>query len=154
METPQTPKEFKRSWFRFPAPGKQVLLFLPTLALLIVLVALGVFSVRRVQSDAVAALATQGASSEASQEFLKRTQGLNAVMYAVTAVVGGAAVLWVWWLSVWIFGPTRRLERDLNEVLYGRMDPDKIRVRKQDALYPLIERMRQALTKRPPPPQA
>jgi hypothetical protein len=60
----------------------------------------------------------------------------------------------VWWLSIWVFGPYRRLERDLNEVLYGRMDPEQIHVRKSDALYSLVERFRAALSRKPPaPPQ-
>lgn len=154
MDAPPPPPTFKRSWFRFPAPGKQLALFLPTAALLAVLFLIGFFSAQRMRSQALEVLASQGVSSEASHEFLKKTRGFNVLITAVSVAVGVAAVGWVWWLSVWIFGPYRRLERDLNEVLYGRMDPDKIRVRKGDALYSLVERMRQVMTKRTPPPAA
>jgi hypothetical protein len=153
-DEPQKP--FKRSWFRFPVPRKQVMLFLPTVLVLAVLAVLVAFSVHRVQSRALEVLSTQGVSSDASREFLQQTHGFSLVISLVTAGVGLVAIVWVWWLSVWIFGPYRRLERDLNEVLYGRMDPDKIKVRKSDALFPLVERFRHALTKKPPqdPPSA
>jgi hypothetical protein len=151
---PQPPKPFKRSWLRFPAPDKQLILFLPTALLLIVLAVLVALSMHRVQSGALEALGAQGASSETSREFLAKTRGFSLVIYVVTAGVGGVAVLWVWWLSIWVFGPYRRLERDLNEVLYGRMDPEQIHVRKSDALYSLVERFRAALSRKPPaPPQ-
>jgi hypothetical protein len=137
---------------RFPAPDKQLLLFLPTLVVLVILAGLVGFSVHRMQSGALETLAVQGVSSDTSREFLQKTQGFSMAIYLVTAGVGVVAVLWVWWLSVWIFGPYRRLERDLNEVLYGRMNPDQIRVRKGDALYSLIERVRAALVHKAPPP--
>lgn len=148
------PKPFKRSWLQFPEPRKQLLIILPTVALVVVAALVGWFSVRRIQTEAVEVMATQGAfSSEVSQEFLQKTRAFNTALTAVAAAVGLAAVLWVWWLSVWIFGPTRRLERELNEVLYGRMNPESLRVRKSDALYPLVEKMRQALLgRREPPP--
>jgi hypothetical protein len=148
----EPPKPFKRSWMRFPIPEKQVLLFLPTAAVLACLVILAALSINRVRTSALEAMDAQGVSSEVSREFLRQTHGFNLAIYAVTALVGVAAILWVWWLSVWIFGPYRRLERDLNEVLYGRMDPNQIRVRKGDALYSLIERVRQALAGRAEPP--
>jgi hypothetical protein len=150
---PKSPKTFKRSWMRFPAPDKQVLLFLPTVVVLVVLAVLVGFSVHRVQSGALETLAIHGVSSDTSREFLQKTQGFSMAIYLVTAGVGVVAVLWVWWLSVWIFGPYRRLERDLNEVLYGRLDPDQIRVRKGDALYSLMERVRAALVHKGTPPK-
>ncbi len=151
---PQSSKAFKRSWFRFPDPKKQLLLILPTILLLAALAVLVGLSVHRVQSGALEALNVQGVSSDASREFLQQTHGFSLVIYLVTAGVGVAAVLWVWWLSVWIFGPYRRLERDLNEVLYGRKDPDEIRVRKTDALYPIVEKFRLAMTqKKEEPPK-
>ena len=150
----KSPKAFNRSWLRFPAPKKQLLLFLPTVLLLGALAVLVGLSVHRVQSGVLEALNVQGVASDASREFLQQTHGFSLVIYLVTAGVGVAAVLWVWWLSVWIFGPYRRLESDLNEVLYGRKDPDEIRVRKTDALYPLVEKFRLALTqKKDDPPK-
>jgi hypothetical protein len=150
---PQSPKPFKRSWLRFPVPDKQLILFLPTAVLLVILAVLVALSMHRVSSRALEVLSTQGASSEASREFLAKTRGFSLIIYVITAAVGGMAILWIWWLSVWVFGPYRRLERDLNEVLYGRMDPEQIRVRKSDALYSLVEKVRHALTRKPEPPK-
>ncbi len=143
-------KPFKRSWLRLPLTQKQFLFFLPTILALGALAALVGLSVNRVQSRALETLTTQGVSSDVSREFLQQTHGFSLVIYFVTAGVAVVAIVWVWWLSVWIFGPYRRLERDLNEVLYGRMDPSNLRVRKSDALYSLVERFRQALSRRPP----
>src|SRR5687768_10206773 len=115
------PKPFKRGWLQFPEPKKQLLLILPTVVLIAAVAVVGWLSLHRVQSQAVEALAAQGTySSDVSREFLQKTRAFNTALTLVTAAVGAAAVLWVWWLSVWIFGPTRRLERELNEVLYGR----------------------------------
>jgi hypothetical protein len=145
-----TPPPFKRSWRHFSPSRKQLALFLPTILALGALAVLVGVSVSRLQSRAMETLAAQGVSSEASRDFLQQTHGFSLLIYFVTAGVAVVAIAWVWWLAVWIFGPTRRLERELNDVLYGRMDPDKIQVRKTDALFPLVEKFREVLKKKNP----
>jgi hypothetical protein len=137
---------FKRSPWRLPAPAQQLRLIVPAVLIVGFLGAAAVLGVATLRSRAAAVLAMQGAPSEASQAFLRQTGGFTIVLGLVIGAVGLAAVAWIWWMSVWIFGPYRRLERDLDDVLYGKLDPARLKVRDGDALFSLVEKVRAALS--------
>jgi HPt (histidine-containing phosphotransfer) domain-containing protein len=65
----------------------------------------------------------------------------------LSVLILGVTVYWAWRVSLWVFGPVPRLERELDAAIQDPQSLVQWQVRQSDALYPLLRRVERLIRK-------
>ncbi len=124
---------------RFVKPKDQFFLMLPMVAMLIFGTFIAYLFLTHIHDKTIYALQSAQNSSDFIIDFNASMMHVFRFYYLSVVLLALGGFLWIWKLSLWIFGPFVRLMDDLKAIYEGRKDHNQIWVRKEDAIRPIVE---------------
>jgi len=122
-------------------PGKQAAVIAPALLLTAATAAAG-YGLFWVSAEAAARfMEAHGLPAAARADYQEAVREFLRLFYCAGGILIGGAAYWSWRVSLWAFGPMRRLERQLQAVLDGKETLTSIGVREEDAYYDLFRKV-------------
>jgi hypothetical protein len=128
-------------------PREQIFVALPGLVIGLLSVFLGYITLSALRYSAVRWMLSQNLEERLVEKFVQESGHFFLLFWILAALLLIGGIFWAWRVSFWIFGPLSRLEEELQAMLADQSKPRKVKVRENDALFPIFELINKLLNR-------